>query len=88
MTVQTFVSEPILLNHLLHTRIAQPMLTPCPEVRVALRARYCSPSDTASRYLSGSVKTGYNTRARAHNFVLPPKDNSNCLPRMLYIDIY
>ena len=22
-------------------------------------------------------KTGYNTRARVHNFVLPPKDNSN-----------
>ena len=34
------------------------------------------------------VKTGYNTRARAHNFVLPPKDNTNFLPRMLYIDIY
>ena len=40
------------------------------------------------RLLPELKKTGYNTRARALNFVLPPKDNTNFLPRMLYIDIY
>jgi len=38
------------------------------------------------RLLPKLKKTGYNTRA--HNFVLPHKNNSNFLPRMLYIDIY
>src|SRR6218665_1150054 len=33
------------------------------------------------RLLPELKKIGYNTRARAHNFVLPLKDNSNFLPR-------
>src|SRR6218665_2030770 len=46
-----------------------------------------NPHHVLYRLLQELKKTGYNTRARAHNFVLPPKDNSNFLPRMLYIDI-
>src|SRR6218665_2188493 len=40
------------------------------------------------RLLPELKKTGYNTRTRAHKFFLLPKNNSNFLPRMLYIDIY
>ena|SRR6218665_787984 len=39
------------------------------------------------RLLPELKKTGYYTRARAHNFVLTPNNNSNFIPRMLYIDI-
>src|SRR6218665_4213482 len=46
-----------------------------------------NPHHVLYRLLPELKKTGYNTRARAHNFVLLPKDNSNFLPRMLYIDI-
>ena len=40
------------------------------------------------RLLPELMKTGYNIRIKAHNFVLPPKDNSISIPRVLYIDIY
>src|SRR6218665_1558011 len=47
-----------------------------------------NPHNVLYKLLPELKKTGYNTRVRAHNFVLPPKGNFNFLPRMLYIDIY
>src|SRR6218665_3034217 len=44
-----------------------------------------NPHHVLYRLLPELKKTGYNTRARAHNFVLPPKANTNFLPRMLPI---
>src|SRR6218665_4127267 len=50
------------------------------------RAIHNNPHHVLYRLHPEFKKTGYNTRARAHNFVLPPtcKDNSNFLPRLLY----
>src|SRR6218665_2995162 len=46
-----------------------------------------NPHHVLYRLLPELKKTGYNTRARAHNFILPPKGSSNFFPRMLSIDI-
>src|SRR6218665_2294193 len=43
-----------------------------------------NPHHVLYRLLPELKKSGYNTRARVHNFVPPPKDDSNFLPRMLY----
>jgi|SRR6218665_859573 len=52
-----------------------------------LQAIINNPRQVLYRLLPELKKTGYNTRARAHNFVIPPEDNSNFIPSMLYMYI-
>src|SRR6218665_891961 len=45
----------------------------------------CSnPHHVLYTFLPELKNTGHNTRKRVHNFVLPLKDDSNFIPRMLY----
>jgi hypothetical protein len=38
--------------------------------------------------LPATRSQGHNLRPRAHNYVLPAKDDRNFIPRMLYRDMY
>src|SRR6218665_3909635 len=39
------------------------------------------------RFFLEKAPTGHNLRPRAHNFVLPIKDNNNFVPRILYNEL-
>ena len=46
-----------------------------------------NPYHVLRQFFVGKAPTGHNIRPRAHNFVLPIKDNNNIVPRILYNEL-
>src|SRR6218665_550549 len=46
-----------------------------------------NPYHVLRRFFLEKAPTGENLRPRAHNFVLPIKDNNNFVPRILYNEV-
>src|SRR6218665_1830946 len=46
-----------------------------------------NPYHVLRRFFLEKAPTGHNLRPRAHNFVLPIKDNNNFVPRILYNEL-
>ena len=45
------------------------------------------PTHDLSKYLPNIETTGHNLRPRGHRFLLPEKDNSNLMSRLLYCSL-
>ena len=52
------------------------------------RAIVSNPLHVLRRFFPELRQNKYNLRLRSHEFVLPPKDDRNFIPRLLYRDMF